>query len=147
MTVSTTSTLMTGALCYPGTRSLYSIPGSSPKRLRRSYDGFDRPNGLNGQDNHNCHDKIFAPGQAGNLSVLPGDFLGTPGDVIPHPRLYKYTVCKELVYGYRSLADDQAGRILQCKRIGSSPQGTMIKAFVARFWRTRMSPSWSPPSI
>ena len=45
VTVLTTSTLMTGAPCYPGTRFLYLIPGLSPKRSRRSHVGHEGQDG------------------------------------------------------------------------------------------------------
>ena len=68
VTVWTTSTLITGTPCYPGMRSLYLIPGLSPKRLRRSHGslngqdshkshvGFDSHNSHDGHKNHNGHD-------------------------------------------------------------------------------------------
>ena len=59
--VSTTSTLMTGAPCYPETRSLYLIPGSNPKKSRRSHDNF------NGQDGYDSHDGF--DGQYGHDSL------------------------------------------------------------------------------
>ena len=55
---------MTGVLCYSDTRFCYLIPGSSPKKSRRSYvgydshDGFDSHDGLNGQDGHNDQDSF-----------------------------------------------------------------------------------------
>ena len=63
-----------------------------------SHDGCNNYNGHNSSDGHDCHNKVFAPGQAGNGSVLPEDFLGAPGDVIPHFWLCKHTVCRELVW-------------------------------------------------
>ena len=70
VTVLMISTLVTGALCYPGTRSLYFIPGSSPKKSGRSHNGF------NDQYNHNSHDKFTAFGQDGKGLILPEDFSG-----------------------------------------------------------------------
>ena len=70
MTVSTISTLMTGAFCYLGTCSLYLILGSSPKKLRRSYDGF------NDQYGHDSHDMFTASGQAGKGLILLRDLSG-----------------------------------------------------------------------
>ena len=50
VTLATTFTLMTGALCYLKTHFLHPIPGSSPKKLRKSHDSF------NDQYNHNSYD-------------------------------------------------------------------------------------------
>ena len=89
VTVLTTSTLMTGALCYPGTRSLYSIPGSSPQRLRRSYDDFDSQYG------GDSHDKFNAPGQAGKGLILPEDLLLADASMVFHLQQCRHTVCRE----------------------------------------------------
>ena len=97
MTVVATSVLMIGALCYSKVHSLYSIPDLRPKRLRKSHDGFSNYNNLDSQNKYNCHDKIFALGKAGNGSVLPGDFLDAPWEVIAHPWLYRHIVSKELI--------------------------------------------------
>ena len=62
VTVLTTSTLMTGALCYPGMRFLYLIPSSSPKISRRSYDSFDIHDGYDVHDNYSSakgHGKFY----------------------------------------------------------------------------------------
>ena len=68
-----------------------------------------------------------------------------PWDAFPHPQLCRQTVCRELVWRTYLAADNQTGGTHQCKRIGGGPWGTMIKVFMARSWRSRMSPSQSPP--
>ena len=56
MTISTTSTLMGRAICYPKTRFLYSIPSSSPKNLRRRHDGFNDQYGHDSHDGYDSYD-------------------------------------------------------------------------------------------
>lgn len=57
----TISTIITGAFCYFGIHFLYLIPNLSPKRLKRSYEGYDNQNNQDRQDNfnnqggYNCH--------------------------------------------------------------------------------------------
>ena len=53
----------------------------------------------------------------------------------------------ENLYGCRSFADDQVVELFSAKECATAAQGTMIKAFVARSRRSRMSPSRSSPSI
>ena len=173
MTVSTTSTLMTGALCYPGTRSLYSIPGSSPKRLRRSYDGFDRPNGLNGQDSHdvqngldghdnhsgpNGHNKVNAMNPAGAAGIRashqedggrsPKDRWITPGDPVFRSRASweRFDFPEDFLLADASMTTKHMG-FFRAKEDAKAAQRTMIKVFVARSRRSRMSPSRFPPII
>ena len=72
VTVLTTSTLTTGALRYPGTRSLHLIPRSIPKKPRKSHDGFE------GHDSHDGHDgltRFFIPRQGEKGSILQKTFL------------------------------------------------------------------------
>ena len=110
--VSTTSTLMTGALCYPGTRSLHLIPGSSAKRSRShdghnshgglndqnshdGYKGFDNHDGFDSHNNHDSHDKFNAPGQPGKDLIIPEDFLLADASIVSHLQQCKHTVCKK----------------------------------------------------
>ena len=53
VTVLTSSTLMIGAPCYPGTRFLYLISSSSSKIWRKNYDNFDGQYSHNSQNGHN----------------------------------------------------------------------------------------------
>ena len=86
MTVLMTSTLMTGALCYPGTHFMYLILSSNPKKSRRSYDG------------HDSHNKFSIPGQDGKGLILSEDLLLVDASIVFHLQLYRHTVCRELVW-------------------------------------------------
>ena len=94
---------MTETPCYPDTHFLYSIPGSSLKRLRSGHDSHDDHNGLDRHDDHNNngsngHSKIFAPRQARNDSVFSKNLLDGSGDVIPYPWQCKPTICGGRAY-------------------------------------------------
>ena len=89
MTVSTTSILMTEALCYPETRSLYLILGLSPKNSRRSHAGF------NDQYGHDSHDKFNTPGQAGKGLIISEDLLLADASMVFHLQQCRDTVCRE----------------------------------------------------
>ena len=118
VTVLTNSTLITGAFCYPGTRSLYSIPDLSPKKSRRSHDDF------NDQYGHDSHNKFTAFGQAGKGLILPGDlscgrhqnrdglFLRMPFITLNYADIRFAESSSADLHGCRNLADDQASGTL-----------------------------------
>ena len=72
MTVSTSFTLITGALCYLGMRSLYLIPRLIPKKPRKSHDGFE---GHDGHDGYDGLTRFFTPRQAKKSSIFQENFL------------------------------------------------------------------------
>ena len=78
---------------------------------------------------------IGAPRQAEKGLILPEEFLLADASMVFHLQQCKHTVCIRETY---SATDNQAGKTLEWR-----PKGQ----FVAWSWRSKMSPSQSPPSI
>ena len=68
---------------------MYSIPGSSPKKSRRSPDGF------NDQYGHDSHDKFTASGQTGKGLIIPEDLLLADASIVFHFQQCRHLVCRE----------------------------------------------------
>ena len=108
----------------------------------------------NVQNGYNGHDKFFVPRQTGKGLILPEDLFwwptperrwSIPGDAFPHPQMCRHTVYRELVW--RTYTTAQALPITKqvelfcAKEFATAVLVDDDKAFVARSWRPRMSPS------
>ena len=114
----------------------------------------------NVQNGYNGHDKFFVPRQTGKGLILPEDPFwwptperrwSIPGDAFPHPQLCRHTVCRELVWRTyttaQALPTTKQVELFRAKEFATAVLLDHDKAFVARSWRPRMSPSQAPPSI
>ena len=124
-------------------------------------DGHNIQNGLDNHDNHSGldgHNKVNAINPACTARVRashqedgdrnPKDQWITPGDPVFRSRASweKFDFPEDILLADASMTTKHM-ELFSVKEDATAAQGTMIKAFVARSQRSKMSPSRFPPII